>query len=92
MVRHAAEGGKRKKSLRCAANHALLAHLLEWESPDFEETSEYKAALDTPWRTKVIDGGIVRRERRVMHLHRAFDPDTAIKTQAQEQGLVGSAA
>ena len=48
---------------------------------ELSQTAEYKAALDTPWRSKVIEGGIVRRERRVMHLYRAFNPDSAIKAQ-----------
>jgi hypothetical protein len=54
----------------------------EYTQDGFEDTPEYKAALSTPWRQQVIEGGIVARERRVMKLYRAWDAETALKSQA----------
>lgn len=56
----------------------LCLGLHEYTDVDFEQTAEYKAALNTEWRTRVIEGGIVRRERRVMHLYKAFEPESAL--------------
>jgi len=38
--------------------------------------------LDTPWRTKVRgenDENVLKSERRVMELYRAWDPEAAMK-------------
>lgn len=54
----------------------------EYSSPDFADTPEYKTALNTPWRTKVMGGNnenILKSERRVMQLYRAWDPEAALK-------------
>jgi hypothetical protein len=53
----------------------------EYTKDGFEDTPEFKAALDTPWRTKVIEGGMVQRERRVMKLYRAWDTEKALEAQ-----------
>ncbi|KDN52415.1 hypothetical protein K437DRAFT_220580 [Tilletiaria anomala UBC 951] len=59
--------------------------LHEYENNDFASTPEYKAALNTEWRRKVMgqdDKNVKARERRVMKLYRAWDPETALKEQA----------
>jgi len=59
--------------------HCLGLH--EYTKDGFEDTPEYKAALSTPWRNKVVEAGIVSRERRVMKLYRAWDAETALRDQ-----------
>lgn len=57
-------------------------HFPEYSSPDFADTPEYKAALNTPWRTKVMgenNENLLKSERRVMQLYRAWDPEAALK-------------
>ncbi|KAK0533741.1 Coatomer subunit beta' [Tilletia horrida] len=55
--------------------------LHEYASPDFSSTPEFAAALNTPWRTRVMredNSGIAQQERRVMSLYRAWDPTAAL--------------
>lgn len=57
----------------------LPSPLTEYDNDSFASTPEYKAALSTPWRQRVIEAGIDQRERRVMKLYRAWDPEAALK-------------
>lgn len=56
----------------------------EWDSPAFQETAEFKHLMNTPWRNKVNDPSrIVRRERRVMELYRAWECEAAVAAAEQ---------
>ncbi|CAD6889231.1 unnamed protein product [Tilletia controversa] len=71
----APENADAKSVPRCLGLH-------ENASPEFSSTPEFAAALDTPWRTRIMreDGsGIVQQERRVMQLYRAWDPTVALQ-------------
>ncbi|KAN0060977.1 hypothetical protein ACQY0O_006711 [Thecaphora frezii] len=47
-----------------------------------ESTQEYKESLNTEWRTRVVGANfenLVQRERRTLHLYRAYDPVSALR-------------
>jgi hypothetical protein len=44
----------------------------ELESPAVFETDEYRAAISTPWRNRIINS-VTRRERRIFKLLRTFE-------------------
>ncbi|SPO22277.1 uncharacterized protein UTRI_00955 [Ustilago trichophora] len=51
-----------------------------------EESAEFKAATNTPWRTKVMgenNSNVIRRERKVCTLYRAWDPIAALNADQQ---------
>ncbi|KAK0550157.1 Coatomer subunit beta' [Tilletia horrida] len=65
-----------------AASVPKCLGLHEYDSGNFSSTPEFSAALNTPWRTRVMreDGsGIAQQERKVMDLYRAWDPTAALK-------------
>jgi hypothetical protein len=71
---------------RCAAQPTLTPHTTpaEWDSPAFQETAEFKHLMNTEWRNKVNDPSrIVRRERRVMELYRAWECEAAVAATKQ---------
>ncbi|PWN51816.1 hypothetical protein IE53DRAFT_373890 [Violaceomyces palustris] len=56
--------------------------LHEYANQDYIDSKEYKAAIDTPWRTKVLGPNgekVLQRERKVQNLYRAWDPEVALR-------------
>jgi hypothetical protein len=75
---------KRSDFWHYADLHLVCSLSTEYDNEDFASTPEYKAALNTEWRTRVMGPGgknVAARERRVMKLYRAWDPETALKQQ-----------
>ncbi|KAL9938976.1 hypothetical protein V8E36_001789 [Tilletia maclaganii] len=72
------QNGDGERVPRCLGLH-------EYDSAAFSSTPEFAAALNTPWRTRVMrenNAGIVQQERRIMELYRACEPSAA-----SEQGF-----
>lgn len=73
----AAQGGEADSVPRTLGLH-------EYDNDAPESTPEFKAALDTPWRAKLVGEGncnVVRRERKTCTVYRAWDPIAAIEAE-----------
>ncbi|UZJ53868.1 hypothetical protein CBS101457_003188 [Exobasidium rhododendri] len=78
-------GKEVKASNGDASEVPLCLGLHEYTTDTFEDTPEFKAAVSTPWRNQVVAGGLVQRERRLMKLYRAWDAETALKSQQKSE-------
>lgn len=58
--------------------------MVEYDNDAPEDTEEFKAACNTPWRAQVLGEGnanLVRRERKTCVIYRAWDPVAAIEAE-----------
>jgi hypothetical protein len=68
----AAPGWRRSRRYRLVAGDGpRYLSLHEIESLAAFDSAEYKAAVSTPWRDRIV-GSAIGRERRVFGLHRSF--------------------
>ncbi|SNX82783.1 uncharacterized protein MEPE_01489 [Melanopsichium pennsylvanicum] len=83
LLDNGVNGTNAKKQDAKSVPSTLCLHEYDNDSP--EETPEFKLACSTQWRTKVIGGeqnqNILRRERKVCSIYRAWDPIAAIRSQ-----------
>ena len=63
---------------RAAPGKYLAIH--EWNSLDAFGTEEFKKATSTEWRKRVMEGAVVRHERRVFRFFRAWEQDGGSET------------
>jgi hypothetical protein len=68
----AAPGWRRSRRYRLASGDGpQYLSLHEIDSLAAFDSAEYKAAVSTPWRNRIVESAI-GRERRVFELHRSF--------------------
>jgi hypothetical protein len=68
----AVPGWRRSRRYRLASGDGpQYLSLHEIDSPAAFDSAEYKAAVSTPWRNRIV-GSAIGRERRVFGLHRSF--------------------